>query len=163
MFEAVVSRTLSSLNSLNTLTLPFARIRFQICPGIGGGLGVSGVSYTVSVLGFTIKTDTTDADGEATVPALPGVVLRIFDTDYNLSSAPLQAVTSVAGQQQRLGVTGYFTGYQLTALANNPVADGNDTSRFQQAINNFQTDRNLTIDGLIGPQTRGQLQTAAGE
>jgi hypothetical protein len=167
MFEAIIARTAEGLAHLATLVLPSVRIRFQICPGTEAGLGIAGVDYQVLSNGAVFRSDVTDANGEATVPILlinqGGAVLRIFGTDYNLTFHPLTALTTVTGQQKRLDVMGYFTGYQLLALANNPIDDGNDTTFFQQAIMNFQTDQVIAMDGVIGPVTRGKMQTAAGE
>lgn len=167
MFEALISRTLDGLTHLSTLVMPTVRVRFQICPGTDTGLGIAGVNYRVLQNGVEFKKDVTDANGEATVPILliqqGGAVLRIFDTDYNLSFHPLQALNTVAGQQKRFDVAGYFTGYQLVELANNVIDDGVDTPRFQQAIMNFQTDQVIAMDGVIGPKTRGKMQKALGE
>jgi hypothetical protein len=167
MFEARVTRTSEGQTILNTLAMPTVRIRFQICPGTGAGLGIAGVPYQVLLNGTKLKDDTTDANGEATVEILViqqgGAVLHIFDTDYNLSFSLLQALTTTPGQQKRLEVMGYFSGYQLVALLNNAIDDGIDTPGFQQAIMNFQTDQVIAMDGIIGPTTRGKMQTAAGE
>ena len=126
-----------------------------------------GVPYQVLLNGTKLKDDTTDANGEVTIEILViqqgGAVLHIFDTDYNLSFSLLQALSTAEGQQKRLEVMGYFTGYQLVALINNSIDDGVDTPRFQQAIMNFQTDQVIAMDGVIGPQTRGKIQNAGGD
>lgn len=162
-FDALITRTLDGLTHLSTLVLPTARLRFQICGGVGAGLGIAGATFTVSFSGAVFMTGATTADGEVSIPALEGAVLRIFDTDYTLSFGALPALTALAGQQKRLEVMGYLAGQLTTAFGDSPTADGNDSSSLQAAILNFQSDRNLTIDGLIGPQTRGALQSAAGE
>lgn len=167
MFEARVTRTSEGENVLNTIVMPTVRIRFQICGGTDAGLGVAGVPYQVLLNGTKLKDDTTDANGECTVEILViqqgGAVLHIFDTDYNLSFSLLQALTTMKGQQKRLEIMGYFTGYQIIPQGNLPVDDGNDTPAFQQAIMNFQTDQVIGMDGIIGPVTRGKMQTADGE
>jgi hypothetical protein len=33
MFDVLIARTLNALDHLNTLAMPTARVRFQICPG----------------------------------------------------------------------------------------------------------------------------------
>jgi hypothetical protein len=167
MFDALIARTADALSQLNTLAIPVVRIRFQICPGVDAGIGIAAAPYTVSAGGAQFKSDVTDANGEVTVPILlitmGGVVLRIFDTDYPLSFHVLRAVNTIPGQQKRLDVLGYITGYLLNPLGNRPIDDGNDSGRFQQAINNFQTDQTIAIDGDIGPQTRGRLTSVAGD
>lgn len=166
MFEALIQRTLEGLTQAVTLVIPAVRVRFQICPGTDAGLGIQGAQYEVVSGGVTVKTDTTDANGEATIPIpliqTTACVLRIFGTDYPLDISALQPVTTIVGQQQRLNLMGYVTGYQLDAT-NDPTSDGNDSTRHQQGIMNFQTDKALTIDGKIGPKTRGSLTKAAGE
>ena len=167
MFEARVTRTSEGLTILNTLVMPTVRLRFQICPGTDAGLGIAGAPYQVLLNGTKLKDDTTDANGEATVEILVilqgGAVLHIFDTDYDLSFSILKALTTTDGQQKRLEVMGYFTGYQLTVFPSGPVDDGTDSTGFQQAIMNFQTDQVLAMDGIIGPKTRGAMEKAAGE
>ena len=167
MTEARLTRTSQGLTVLNTLVMPTVRLRFQICPGTEAGLGIANVPYDVILNGTKVKGDVTDANGEATVEILViqqgGAVLRIFDTDYNLSFSLLRALSTTQGQQKRLEVLGYFTGYQLVALLNNPIDDGVDTPRFQQAIMNFQTDQVLAMDGVVGPNTRAKMKTVVGE
>lgn len=167
MFEARVTRTSEGLSVLNTLVMPTVRLRFQLCPGTDAGLGISGVPYQVLLNGTKLKDDTTDANGEATVEILiiqqGGAALHIFDTDYNLSFSLLRALSTTEGQQKRLDVMGYFTGYQLVALINNAIDDGVDTPGFQQAIMNFQTDQVIAMDGTIGPKTREKMKKAGGE
>jgi len=167
MFEALVSRTAEGLTHLNTLAMPSVRIRFQICPGVDPGLGIAGAAYKILSNGAEFKKGTTDANGEVAVPILlitqGGCALHIFDTDFDLSFHVLQTLTTVAGQQKRFDIMGYNTGYQLVALLNNVIDDGVDNERFQQAIMNFQTDQVIGIDGVIGPKTRGKMQSAGGE
>lgn len=167
MFDALIARTLEGLDHLNTLIMPTARVRFQICPGTGPDLGIADVPYEVLLNGTQFKAANTDANGEATIPvllfAMGTVVLRIFGTDYNVSFHTLQALNTVAGQQKRFDVMGYFTGYQLVALRNNTIDDDTDTPRLQQAIMNFQTDHVLAMDGIAGPVTRGRMQSEGGE
>lgn len=166
MFEALVQRVLEGLTQFNTIAMPIVRIRFQIAPGVGTGLGISGVPFQVQVGGVPVHTGTTDANGEVTVPipfiSAGGCVLRIFDSDFPLDfTAALDPVTTDLGQTQRLDQMGYITGYQLSDTIE-PSTGARDTERSRQGALNLQADTNIAIDDIIGPQTRTQLTTGAG-
>lgn len=167
---ASVGRTSEGEDLANTLTTvtDVVKIRFQIAPGTDAGLGIASADYRILVGGSEHSTGQTNADGEVEVPLQPlltgHVVVRIFDTDFDLSlHGGLQAVTTRAGQQKRFDILGYVTGYQLTTVGNGVPDDGTDGTKTQQAIMNFQTDANLSIDGTVGNQTRTNLTNRAGE
>lgn len=167
---APVGRTSEGEDLANTLTTitDVVKIRFQIAPGTDAGLGIASANYEILVGGTSHSTGQTNADGEIEVPLQPlltgPVVVRIFDADYNLTlHGGLQAATTRAGQQKRYDILGYITGYQRDLVGNAAPDDGLDGVRTQQAIMNFQTDANLAIDGTVGPATRGELVTRAGE
>jgi len=166
--ESLVTRTFEGLDLLNTLEWPNFPVRFQIAPGTGSDLGIAGADFSVLSNGVQIASGQTDANGELQIPLLPvffgGVVLRIFDTDYNVAIHPgLDPINTRKGQQKRLEIIGYLSGYQLVAIANSAPDDGLDGPRTQQSIMNMQTDGNLDIDGEIGPQTTNSLRTQVGE
>src|SRR5207237_1058184 len=90
------------------------RLRFQIAPGTDSGLGIAGAQFSLLFGGAQFASGQTDANGELGIPIqqlLSGtVVVRIFDTDYNVSLHPgLQSPESLAGQPARFGrsVTGF--------------------------------------------------------
>lgn len=167
MFEALVQRVLEGLSQFNTIAMPIVRIRFQLAPGTGTGLGIDGVPFQVVIGTTVVHAGTTDPNGEVTVP-IPFItagncVLRIFGTDFPLDFAPsLDAVTDVAGQLQRMDQMGYVTGYQLSADIDPSTGAVRNTERSRQCCLNLQTDASIAIDDDIGPQTRGQLTTRAG-
>lgn len=167
---APVGRTSEGEDLANTLAAitDTVKIRFQIAPGTDAGLGIASADYRILVGGTEHSTGQTTADGEIEVPLQPlltgNVVVRIFDSDFNLTlHGGLQAVTTLTGQQKRYDILGYMSGYQLSAPGNSPPDDGSDGSRTQQSIMNLQTDSNLAIDGAVGRNTRNQLTTKAGE
>lgn len=166
--EANVTRTSGGLTTLNTLVVVQFPIRFQIAPGTDSGLGIKGAPFTLTANGVRIPADssTTDDNGEVRIPLinlLAGpVVVNIFDTDYTVSLTPAKPVDKLDGQQQRLDVLGYMTGYQLDFPRKEPPDDNLDGPRTEQAIMNFQCDRNLFLDGVIGKRTKDALQTAVG-
>lgn len=167
MFEALVQRVLEGLSHFNTLAMPTVRIRFQIAPGTGTGLGIDAVPFQVLIGTSVVHAGTTDPNGEVTVP-IPFItagncVLRIFGSDYPLDFAPsLDAVTAVSGQLQRMDQMGYVTGYQLSNVVDPSTGTVRDTERSRQCCLNLQADAGIAIDDDIGPQTRGQLTTRAG-
>jgi N-acetylmuramoyl-L-alanine amidase len=64
----------------------------------------------------------------------------------------LDPIDEVSGQVGRLNNLGYSAG---------PL-DGSDTGAFQSAIEEFQCDNNLTVDGICGPQTQSKLKDIYG-
>jgi hypothetical protein len=168
MFEAYVQRVLEGLSHFNTIAMPIVRIRFQVAPGTGTGLGISGVPFQVQVGGVPVHAGNTDANGEVTVPipfiAVGNCSLRIFDSDFPLDfQAALDPVANVKGQLQRLDQMGYVTGYQLDDTIEPSVEATRATPRSRQATLNLQADSDIAIDDDIGPQTRTQLTTKAGQ
>lgn len=182
LLDAVVARTLSDLTHFNTLVLSEVRVRFQIAPGEGPGLGIDGALFKIRFNGVVFRQGTTSADGEISIPLaslLTGkVLLEFLGTDYDVSlrafpDGKLSVLTSVGGQQQRLEVLGYLTGYLLrdfllgkTDRANPASPDPANTfddAPTQQAIMNFQMDHHLSVDGGMGPKSQTALKKAAKE
>ncbi len=163
----LISRTLTGLLGVNTLVTAVCKIRFQIAPGTAGGLGIGGAPFALSLAGAILVNGTVTADGEVTIPLLlalgGGLVLRVFDTDYPITIRDdYQDASTLAGQQRRLDVLGYLSGYQLRQADNAAADDGKDGPRTQQSIMNFQMDQHLAIDGEVGPRTTAALRREAG-
>ena len=72
------------------------------------------------------------------------------DTPFPVKIGHLNPVTEVSGQAARLNNLGYFPG------------DGNDSDAFESAVEEFQCDNGLTIDGICGPKTQAKLQQVHG-
>jgi len=164
MIPIVLARALEEATR-NALTLRVLRIRFQRAGGTDNELGVANAPFSVSLSGVEISVGQTDAAGELALPMLPGetVDVRIFDTVYTVTMSPsLEAATTQLGMQKRLDVLGYMTGYLLGAIGNDIPHDDRDGPRTRQALLNLQTDRNLTIDATIGPNTRAALVSDVG-
>ena len=64
----------------------------------------------------------------------------------------LDPVDEMSGQQGRLSNLGYFLG----------EVDGQDSSAFRIAVEEFQCEHGLTVDGICGPNTRAKLKDAHG-
>jgi N-acetylmuramoyl-L-alanine amidase len=71
------------------------------------------------------------------------IAIRIGDLD---------PVDETSGQAARLANLGYYRG---------PI-DKVDPDEFQSAVEEFQCENGLTVDGKIGPQTQGKLKTVHG-
>lgn len=166
MLESLGVRVLEGLTHFISLVIPQVRIRFQIAPGPGAGLGIDAVPFEILSAGTVVSTGTTDANGEVIVPLLlvraGGCSIRIFGSEYPINMLPAwDAVTAVTGQQQRFDQLGYVHGYQLDTTID-PTADGNLSERFHNAINGFQFDEDVVVDGNVNPATQARLTTAAG-
>ncbi len=64
----------------------------------------------------------------------------------------LHPAKEVSGQKARLNNLGYFAG----------DVDGTDTEALQSAVEEFQCDHGLKVDGICGPKTQEKLQTVHG-
>lgn len=168
MLDIDVMRALADLSTTNVLTLATIPLRFQIAPGAASGLGVANLDFSILVDGAEVASGTTDSNGELAVPLLALLVARpilhILDTDYSLRLHPdLEVISGLDGQQIRLAQLGYMIGHQLTDVDNDVADDdGEDGPRTQQAIMNFQMDKGLSVDGIVGPNTTNKLKTEVG-
>jgi hypothetical protein len=81
-------------------------------------------------------------DGET---ALKNVKLKI-------EIGHLDPVEEVSGQKARLSNLGYYLG----------ALDKDDASQFKSAVEEFQCDQGLTVDGDCGPQTQAKLKLIHG-
>ena len=114
------------------------------------GSPVSQKSYRLSVDDKTIE-GKTDKKGylEAEVPHLAETAeLEIAGVKRTLKIAHLDPVETVSGVQARLNNLGYNAG---------PV-DGINGRKTKNAVKQFQSDYNLAVDGIVGPQTRKHLR-----
>lgn len=166
MLRAAVARTVPDRAHHNTLAVLPVRLRFQIAPGTGSGLGIAGLTYEIRIDDHLVFRGTTSADGEALIPygplTLGPVILRMMDTDYQIQLYPaLQLITNFAGLRKRLETLGYLTGYLTLPLQGQPDVD-EDSVETQQAILNLQADQGQTIDGDVGRQTRDRLHQQVG-
>ena len=65
----------------------------------------------------------------------------------------LNTVDDGEGQQDRLNNLGYFAGFSRTSIG---------TPQFQWAVEEFQCDQKLAIDGVCGPGTQARLEKRHG-
>jgi hypothetical protein len=95
------------------------------------------------------------AKGEFTVPITPTVDRLRFTTgatEHLLRVGFLQPVETIAGARERLTNLGYEAG------------DSDDPAdrQLRSAVEEFQCDQKLDIDGVIGPNTRARLMKVHG-
>lgn len=109
---------------------------------------------------------TTDADGRIARPIPPDaqhgdIVLRESGLAIDHHPAPLQIghldpVDAPTGQSARLNNLAYQAGpFADCSLAENAVL-------FDSAVQEFQCDQGLTVDGVCGPATQGKLLVVHG-
>jgi hypothetical protein len=89
----------------------------------------------------TVKDTITVQD--TTVPA---------DREIKVKIGFLDPVTEVSGQQGRLSNLGYYRA----------SGDALDNDEFLSAVEEFQCENNLTVDGKCGPMTQAKLKTVHG-
>jgi hypothetical protein len=122
-------------------------------------------SYQLS-LGEQIHTGTTDSKGELAHDLLPGVTdARLIvkdvpapgqDIAIQIKIGHLDPVEERSGQAQRLNNLGYFAG---------PYSDNDEEENeriYTSAVQEFQCDHQLKVDGVCGPQTQAKLVDSHG-
>jgi len=121
---------------------------------------ISGVQYQLLVNGQVIS-KTTDGKGKLEAEIPPDttevqLIVKNADTPISDIAIPIKVghldpVEERSGQEQRLNNLGYFPGpYPDNA------EDENDKV-FRSAVEEFQCDNHLTVDGVCGPQTQAKL------
>ncbi len=110
------------------------------------------------ILGARPNTVTTDASGKIEVDIQPDDhdgVLIIQNPETPFASTPIpftigdsDPVLETSGQVARLNNLGYSAGDLQQP----------DPATFQSAVEDFQCDNNLTVDGICGPATQAKLK-----
>jgi hypothetical protein len=104
---------------------------------------------------------TTDADGriEQVIPATAESGRLIFedplvpfDRSIRIEIGHLDPIAEPSGQRARLANLGYFFSH----------GDERDDERFDAAMQEFQCDHGLTVDGICGPKTQAKLKEIYG-
>lgn len=119
------------------------------------GVAAAGAPCVISVEGATKKV-TAEGDGLAKLDLRPpdeNARLKVVTTDGKVElNVPvlighLDPVTEVSGQQARLNNLGYRAG----------DVGKPDTGEFRSAVEEFQCDNGLNVDGKCGPKTQDKL------
>ena len=117
----------------------------------------------VLVVDSDSKELTTDGKGKLELEVPPSAkqgVLIIRDSKQTphaeipipIKIGHLDPVEEITGQQARLKSLGYLFG----------EVDGKESDDFESAVEEFQCDHHLTVDGKCGPQTQAKLKQAYG-
>lgn len=110
----------------------------------------------------------TDGGGRIEVEIAPGIANATvvfernvsFDIAIPLEIGALDPVEEPSGQRERLNNLGYFAGDASTS-----EEPGDETARqaqFQSALEEFQCDQGLKVDGKCGSQTQTRLKQVYG-
>jgi hypothetical protein len=168
--SSAISRQTQGSTNYNTLNSPPAvPVYFQKSPDFpdGDSRGISGMEFQVTSGGSTQK-GTTGADGRVDVRVAPGgsATLQLMSNgsvaaeyEITVDTGTPDAVTTLTGQQQRLRMLGYQIGH---TGADGDGVDGIMGALTESAILDFQTDRGIVTDAVVGPITQGQLTSRAG-
>ena len=159
------SRATTSSRTGTTVALRSVDIYLVKSPGAPNDntRGIEGVDW--SLFDGTIYSDmgTTAADGKITVQLAPGqnYTLEALGSAYEITlrTAAAESATTTAGSQRRLRMIGYQIGH---AGPHNNGVDGTVGRRTDRAIQDFQADQGLRLDGTVGTNTRNALNTEAG-
>jgi N-acetylmuramoyl-L-alanine amidase len=100
--------------------------------------------YTATIRANDTKLDMTFPDA----PPLPA------KDEIPLVIGGLNPITEPSGQQQRLNNLGYFAGFD-----DEPDPE---STQFKWAVEEFQKDNGLTVDGKCGPKTQEKLESVHG-
>jgi hypothetical protein len=93
--------------------------------------------------------------GEVTIPVQPlsdRCAVKVGEEVFSLRIGFLQSIDGVAGQRERLNNLGYRAG----------DADDPKALAFRSAVEEFQCDHGLGVDGVVGPATRSRLAAVHG-
>jgi len=117
----------------------------------------------VLVIDGDFRDVTSDGNGKLELEIPPSAsqsVLLIQDTEQTpfggmaipIKIGHLDPIDEISGQQGRLTNMGYFLG----------DIDGNDGPAFRMAVEEFQCEHGLTVDGICGPKTQAKLKELYG-
>jgi len=114
------------------------------------------------LLGSETRQVTTDGDGKIDEKIKPDtktaqLVIKDPQTPFQQTVFPikighLDPIDEITGQVARLENLGYFPG----------DPSGSDKADFQSAVEEFQCDQGLTVDGKFGPETQAKLKEVYG-
>jgi LysM repeat protein len=113
-------------------------------------LQISGNSSNVTTDGTGKLQQNIAADAHDAVLTIQDPQTPFQDTQIPIKIGNLDPVDELSGQVARLNNLGYFPG------------DGTDAAALESAIEEFQCDNSLTVDGICGPQTQAALKQVHG-
>jgi N-acetylmuramoyl-L-alanine amidase len=115
---------------------------------------IANTSYKLNIGGKIID-DKTDGEGlleQEIPPNADQAVLAIEGQEFLLKIGYLDPVDTLTGWRARLNNLGYKAG----------KVDGEENEELQSAIEEFQCDQGLKVDGIVGPKTQAKLEEIHG-
>jgi len=115
---------------------------------------MANTSYMLNIGGKIIN-DKTDGEGlleQEIPPNADQAVLAIEGQEFLLKIGYLDPVDTLTGWRARLNNLGYKAG----------KVDGEENEELQSAIEEFQCDHGLKVDGIVGPKTQAKLEEIHG-
>ncbi len=115
---------------------------------------LANTSYKLSIGGEIIE-DSTNGEGlleQEIPPDADQAVLAIEGQEFLLKIGYLDPVDTLTGWRARLNNLGYKAG----------KVDGEENEELQSAIEEFQCDHRLKVDGIVGPKTQAKLEEVHG-
>ena len=130
------------------------RLWLRIAFKDAGNQPVANTPYRLELGGKTIKAAT---DGEGLLdkeipPQVKDAILIIEDQEIFLKIGYLDPIDTITGWQGRLNNLGYKAG----------EADGEESAETRSAIEEFQCEHDLKVDGIAGPATQAKLKKVHG-
>jgi len=116
------------------------------------GLVVGSQSYVLTTDGNGKIEQEIPLDATSGILVIRGDQTPFQDDPIPLKIGHLDPLQEVSGQIARLNNLGYFAG-QL---------DGSDSAAFESAVEEFQCDHGLKVDGVCGPKTQAKLKEVHG-
>lgn len=143
-----------STGAVHTFALKTERLLLKLLIKDHEDTPIATTPIKVSVEGDT-KSLTTDGDGKAEREILKTAAvgtLFVTDLEVPLKIGHLDPVDKLSGQKARLNNLGYDAG--------DPA--GEEDMQYKAAVEEFQCDQDLHVDGICGPNTQGKLEEAHG-
>lgn len=106
----------------------------------------------------SVKSLTTDGEGKTEREILKTAVngmLTVTDLEVPLKIGHLDPVDKISGQKARLNNLGYNAG-----APDGP--EGPDNIQFRSAVEEFQCDQKMKVDGVCSPETQAKLKEVHG-
>jgi hypothetical protein len=149
-------------NARHTVKVRRQQLRLRLTLQRLGGVPLGGAACVVRFAGTEPTTLATDGSGALAIELAPGTTAgtleirspgsRFDGTTIRLHIGHLDPVTTVTGQEARLNNLGYRAG----------ASGERDDEDFRSAVEEFQCDTGLAVDGVCGPATQARLVTVHG-
>lgn len=170
MSEEAIARLVEDSDAHNTIASRTIEVFFQRSAGVATNdvRGIVGLQWRVMSDGVEVQTGTTEDDGlvEVEIRGSTETILQLLHEGTVVSEYPItinesgyEPDTELIGIQRRLRQIGYQLGWQGDQLDG---IDGEMRIETDRAIQDFQIDKGLEFDSIVGRRTRGALNREVG-